>query len=84
MVWCRAEMLNAVVLQEVQELFTGELRSVVTHEFSGRLTSGDPIGRVALSKRQVFHFNWCFFLFRFEGDDKRNVLTSFAGCSNTM
>ena len=32
MVWCRAKMLNAVALQEVRELFTGELWSVVTHE----------------------------------------------------
>ena len=32
MVWCREEMLDAVALQEVRELFTGELRSVVTHE----------------------------------------------------
>ena len=32
MVLCRAEMLDAVALQEVRELFTGELRSVVTHE----------------------------------------------------
>ena len=32
MVWCRAEMLDAVALQEVRELFTGELQSVVTHE----------------------------------------------------
>ena len=31
-VWCRAKMLDAVAWQEVRELFTGELRSVVTHE----------------------------------------------------
>ena len=31
-VWCRAEVLDAVPLQEVQKLFTGELWSVVAHE----------------------------------------------------
>ena len=39
------------------------LVSFCAFRFSGRLTSGAPIGRVALSKRQVFHFHWIFFFF---------------------